>query len=632
MPVSPSTTFWVNTLTSLGIFLIASTLLLLVLAAGVRQRLNLSLTVLATSTAIVGLGLAVSSVSFWLNFRVLENGSRFGEPLFWIELAAAGFYFVGPALLTFAIAFAESSILAGNANRGIKSPRTRLSRLVIIIGYLVGLGLLPAIFSHRVLAELYMDRAEILRLKLTDLGYVASAGPILLQLLALLLFWQNRKRRGGRMLTLSISIWITGSIFVILATPPFPIASLTLGMSALITGYAVFKHRIFEPSLTSTQRLEAEVADRTAELRQVRDRLQHFHTQQHAVGQICCALSQMTTDPTSKLQQLPNLIHKHLGYQHVYLYEPDKANQSLVVRAAAGSTAETILESPHERRIGRGSLVGQVAAQRQPRVAETQGEDAVYFTGTALPGARAEMALPLLVGDRLLGVLDLQSIHLGAFSEEDLTIMTSLADQVSITLDHARRLQETQSALADLEKTHRRYWHHVPESSASGPEKASAYIYSDGGGVTETSPKAAWTPEMSQAATLGPVLSQDGDNEQASLSLPIVVRDQIIGAMQLRHKSGRKWQREEIDALGKVAERLGLALEARRLSLEAQQRSAHEHVVSKITDQMQRATDMETLMQITANELKQALGGSRVYVHLGTDSHVAPSDRGRADR
>jgi GAF domain-containing protein len=631
MPVSPSTNFWVNTLTSLGICLIASTLLLLILAVGARRRLNLSLGVLAASTAIVGLGLAVSSLSFWLNFRVLENGGGFGEPLFWMQLAAAGLYFVGPALLAFAIAFAESSILVGNASRKIKSPQTRLSRLATIIGYLIGLGLLPAIFGNRVIAELYMDRADILRLKLTDLGSVVSAGPVLLQFLALLLFWQSRKRLGGWMLTLSTGIWMAGSIFVIVARRPFPVASLTLGMSTLITGYAVFKHRIFDPALVPTQRLKAEIADRTAELQQVQNRLQHFHSRQLAVGQICRALGQIT-DPRSLLQHLPDLIHKHLGYQHVYLYEPDVANRYLVVRAAAGSTAATVLENPREQRIGRGSLVGQVAVHRQPRVAETQGEEAVFFTGTALSGARAEMAVPLMVGDRLLAVLDLQSINLGAFSDKDLAIMTTLVDQVAITLDHARRLQETQSALADLAKTQRQNWQHVPESGANGPEKASAYVYSEGGGVTEVSPKAAWTPEMSEAVTSGFVLSQDGENEQASLSLPIVVREQTIGALQLRHKSGREWQPEEIETLGKVTERLGLALEAKRLSLEAQQRSAHEQVISKITDQMQRATDMETLMQITANELKQALGGSRVYVRLGTDPHDMPTDQDRADR
>jgi len=619
--MSPSFTFWLNTLTSLGIFLAASASFLLLLGTGLRQRLNQTFVVLAVCTALLGLGSATSSVSYWLNYRVLENGSGFGNPLFWIELAAAGFYFVGPALLACAVAYAESTAPVDTTGRNIVSSQTRLSRLAAVIGFLVGLALLPAIFSHGIIDELYMDQADILRLKLSDLGYLAGAGPVLFQLLAILLFWKNRKRPGGSILTAGVAIWMTGSVSVLHVTVPFPVQSLTLAISTILTAYAVSKHRIINPSPTLTEQLEAKVAKLNRELHQARNELQRLNIQQHAIGQISREISQIT-DPTAILERLPELIHELLGYQHIYVYEPDDTNRYLVIRAAAGTDAKTVLANRHEIPIGRGSLAGQVAVNHRPQVAEAQDEEAVYFTGTALQGARAEMALPLMVGDRLYGLLDIQSIHRGAFSDEDLTIMSSLTDQVAISLENAIRFQDAYPVLVDSERSQGKHWHRASKWTVGAPEHSGAYIYTEAGGVTETSIDTAWAPEMSQAITSGLVLSNDGNNEPASLALPISARGRIIGAMQLRHKSGREWQPEEIDALSDIAERLGLALESARLFEAAQQRTARERIIREITDQMQQATDMETLMRITANQLNLALGGSGGYVRLGTEPDV----------
>ncbi len=621
--MSPSVTFWVNTLTSLGICLTASASFLLLLGMNPRRRLNQTLGVLAACTAIVGLGSAISSISYWLNDSGLENGSGFGNPLFWIELAAAGFYFVGPALLACAVAYAESTVPVGKTDQNVASSQTRLSRLAAIIGFLVGLGLLPAIFSHGIIVELYMDQANLLRLKLSDLGYVASAGPVLFQLLAILLFWKIRKRPGGSILATSTAIWMAGSIFVILVTVPLPIQSLTFATSTILTGYAVFKYRIFDPPSTLTEQLEAKVTKLNRELHQARNELQRLNIQQLAIAQISREISQIT-DTTAILERLPDLIHELLGYQHIYIYEPDETNQYLVVRAAAGTDAKKVLTNRHEIPIGRGSLAGQVAFNHRAQLAEAQDEEAVYFTGTALPGARAEMALPLMVGDRLYGLLDLQSIHRGAFSDEDLAIMSSLTDQVAIALENALRFQETSPALVDSERSQKAYFHRLSESTVGAPELSGAYVYTETEGVIETSINSAWSGEMSQAVSTGPVLTKDGNDEHASLTLPILVRDRIIGAMQLRHKSGREWQPEEVDALSDLSERLGLALESARLSETAQQRTAQERIIREITDQMQQATDMEMLMRITVNQLNQALGGSRGYVRLGTELDMRP--------
>jgi GAF domain-containing protein len=233
------------------------------------------------------------------------------------------------------------------------------------------------------------------------------------------------------------------------------------------------------------------------------------------------------------------------------------------------------------------------------------------------------LALPLLVGDRLLGVLDIQSIHFEAFSDEDLAVMASLADQVAITLDDSRLLKETKAALVELENAQHRYLRQAWKAATTGPQLASAYVYTDSGNVSATSVEAARSPEIAQAAVRGQAVISAGD--QSTLALPITLRGQVIGAIDLSLKPGRSWQPEQIEALNEISERLGMALEAARLSNETQQRVSRERFIREITDQIQRAPDMPSLMRITAEELNKTLASSRVYLWLGTENGDEPN-------
>src|SRR6185369_14459880 len=70
-----------------------------------------------------------------------------------------------------------------------------------------------------------------------------------------------------------------------------------------------------------------------------------------------------------------------------------------------------------------------------------------------LPSTHSEMALPLLAGDQVLGVLDIQSIVSNAFQEEDIEVLATLADQVSIAIQNARSFEISQELLSEAQKT-----------------------------------------------------------------------------------------------------------------------------------------------------------------------------------
>lgn len=628
MPMSPSTIFWVDTLVSLTAGLAALALLLLVMGVGLRQRLNQTFSLFAALTAFNALSAPITNIMLWLDF---------GNPHFWLELGTAMFYFVGPTLFVFAVVYVEtlSDHPAPASAPSIEPWKSNWLKGLTALTLLAGFALLPMLFSHDIISQVYLDQDSLCRWELTQLGYVVAMGPFLFEALALLVFWQHRHQLGGTALVVSSAILLVGGLVGGLVRIPFPTVSLSSAISIAVMGYAVVSHQIFNPLRASTERLESEVAQRTHELQQARDKLQRLNDQRRTIAEISQEIAQAAT-PTDMLARLVELLHNRLGHPHVYFYQPDESRHYLVVQAAAGTTARTVLNKGDRLQIGGRSLAGQVATQHRPRIAESRGEDSVYFGETALPSARAEMALPILAGGQLLGVLDFQNIHWGAFSDEDLSVLMSLTRLVGATLYNARLLQETEAALAEVERVQRQYLRRAWRSVVGGPKDVPAYVYTDDDGVTTTSPSAVWSPAINQAVTTGrasiPASDQSApsaepakDDQAApsqTVALPITLRGQVIGALQLRHKTGRTWQPDDIKALGEVAERLGLALETARLSEETQRHGARESLIREITDQIQGATDLESLLRITAEELNKVLGASYTYVRMGTQEEL----------
>ncbi len=150
-------------------------------------------------------------------------------------------------------------------------------------------------------------------------------------------------------------------------------------------------------------------------------------------------------DPEALLAEIIGDIERIFGYKNVCIFLTDPSGNKLVM--AAGSRGMTISTGPI--RVGDISIVGQVAGLGVPVLTNN------VSTSQLKPLAgyvRSEMAVPLLVHDRVVGVLDLFSERPAAFDESDLRILTALGNQLSIALENARLIQETMANARELER------------------------------------------------------------------------------------------------------------------------------------------------------------------------------------
>jgi HAMP domain-containing protein len=151
------------------------------------------------------------------------------------------------------------------------------------------------------------------------------------------------------------------------------------------------------------------------------------------------------------LRRAVDLIRDRFGYYHVSVFLLDEAGQFAVLRESTGEVGAKLKARGHRLGVGSSSLIGWVTENKKPRVALDVGGDEVYFQNELLPDTRSEAALPLRVGERVIGALDVQSRTLNAFNQADIEVLQVLADQLAVAIENGR-LFARQERVAQLEQ------------------------------------------------------------------------------------------------------------------------------------------------------------------------------------
>lgn len=163
-------------------------------------------------------------------------------------------------------------------------------------------------------------------------------------------------------------------------------------------------------------------------------------------------------DQETMLSQAVELIRDRFGFYHVQIFLIDEVKQHAVLYKSTGKVGQKLLALGHKLAIGSQSVIGQVTYQhRSIVVRDTDAPDAstLHRRNEFLPETRAELAIPLQVGDTLIGALDVQSTSPNAFSTEDIAVLETLAAQLAIAIQNARAFkeqQETAERLKEIDK------------------------------------------------------------------------------------------------------------------------------------------------------------------------------------
>jgi GAF domain-containing protein len=290
------------------------------------------------------------------------------------------------------------------------------------------------------------------------------------------------------------------------------------------------------------------------------------------------------------LKRVVTLITQEFGYYYSAIYLVDNSGQWCDLKAATGEAGRVLRESKHQVEITSTNIIGKSVRTRQAQVSLDTVQKANRKNNPLLPYTRSEISLPLLVGDQILGALDVHSTQDTAFNEQDIETLQNMANQVAISLDNARLFQETRQRLNELRNIQKQYLREAWIDN-NLPQGGISLAIGDGSGV----------------------------NEENLVEFPITLRDQIIGQLLLGGEESLS--AEDKNWVQAVATQTALALENARLLEESQSAAMREKFVAEITNKIWTSTSVDGVLQTTVRELGQILDATEATIEINVDEN-----------
>lgn len=362
-------------------------------------------------------------------------------------------------------------------------------------------------------------------------------------------------------------------------------------------------------SLRRAQQNEREVRELATTLeKRVAERTQALETSAEVSRRLSTIL-----DPDQLVLEVVEQVKAAYNYYHAHIYLLDEGNQTLVMVGGTGEAGKTLLEKGHTIPVGRG-IVGRVAQFKQGLLVPDTAREKDWLPNPLLPDTKAEVAVPIVLGDELLGVLDVQDNVTDQVYAADVEILQAIANQVAVALQNARRYEEARrlfeggQALAAA-KDHQTILdafmiYGVPQAdrgallvahtSELGELRSLEYAaaYSNQDDMSQPLPVGArfapnQVPFWSSLQNNQPLIVTDVNQEatgftpeladllrlfevQAMISLPLVLAGDVVGALLFGYAQPRSFSEQELQPLQTLTNQIAVLLQNQRLLAETQ--------------------------------------------------------------
>jgi GAF domain-containing protein len=314
-------------------------------------------------------------------------------------------------------------------------------------------------------------------------------------------------------------------------------------------------------------------------------------------------------DTEQLLHEAVNLIVKRFNFYYAAVFTPDDSGRYAVLREATGEAGRTLKQVKHQLEVGGQSMVGTAMSTRVSRIALDVGKEAIRFANPLLPLTRSEIALPLVAGNHVLGVLDVQSEQPAAFDEANAEVLQAMANQIAVALLNAESFRRTKQQTDTLGLLNRLSHELAAAPSLEIISRVTASALTELVGpsrlliaLRSADPSLLAMQEFSlnNQPSLGPVqmlpsthsiigqvlkngrtnyvpdlsrnLEQYPDSDiftrlalQACVTIPLQVSEHILGTFSIGQAQSNAFSAEQLGELEQVAAQLAVAVENRQL-------------------------------------------------------------------
>ncbi|MCJ7432700.1 MAG: GAF domain-containing protein, partial [Anaerolineales bacterium] len=348
-----------------------------------------------------------------------------------------------------------------------------------------------------------------------------------------------------------------------------------------------------------------------------------------------------------------NLIRDRFSFYHASVFLLDLPGEFAAIRESTGEAGTQLKRNGYKIAVGSKSIIGYVASHGESLIVNDTAKDATFLPNALLPDTRAEATIPLKIGERILGILDVQSVIPFSFTEDNLRSLQILADQLAIAVVNAELFAETQEHLSQ-----HRLLHHITTATASGStleealdsavnglqvslggdrvsilltdkdkrhlEVKASIGYSEdmikqitqiGTGVT------GWVGAHRRSLRLDNVREdaryiQLSANTRSELAVPLIYRNELLGVLNVESEQLNAYTESDEEMLGTLGGSLAAIIANAQLLEQIRHQVERERLLFEVTNKIRRSSDIQTILTTTASELSRVVGARHTQIKI----------------
>jgi GAF domain-containing protein/HAMP domain-containing protein len=336
--------------------------------------------------------------------------------------------------------------------------------------------------------------------------------------------------------------------------------------------------------------LEDRIRDRTLDL-------ENRSTQLKLAGQIARDISR-SSDLDELLTKAALLIRDRFNYYHVGIFLLDDRGEFAILKSAAGEAGLELLEQGYRQQVHLSSMIGSAVADGITRVAHKQDLEKKLFDNPLLPATQTEAVIPLIIGDRITGALDLHSVREEDFDNDTVEVLQTMVDQIAVAIENMHLIGEMQETVRKLESAYGQYTVGTWQSFVQRTRRLRGLRYRG----LQSEPPSGLTKEAVEAQKLHKTvlgekrIDTGSQTMRNTLAIPMRLRGQTLGVVNVEFEGYRPTP-ETIAFYEEVTERLALALDNVRLIEETNLRSEQLKLLQEITAAAASHVNLENLFE-----------------------------------
>lgn len=367
-------------------------------------------------------------------------------------------------------------------------------------------------------------------------------------------------------------------------------------------------------------RLSRQVQREVEERRQLERRVEQSVARRERQMQLSAQLSRdivTAADLNELYERVVLQLKEQFGFYHVQLLRYEPAVDALVLIAGYGKVGRQMRAAGHRLPVGAG-LIGKAAAQSQAILRPVVAGDPDWRPNPLLPNTKAELAVPIVLGDEVLGVLDVQSDVEGGLSADDLLVLEGLSGQIAIAIESTRLRQEMADRLQELSRLQRvmsrEGWQTFRAQLESRPK---GYRFSHASVEPVAGPEMPGGQRGEAAAA-----KQDTVDTGHVVTTPMTVRGQIIGSLGIQDDPEHPLSREDRELIESISVQVAEALESARLLEQTQKHAIEMEAVAQVSAAASTILDAHKLLSMVAALTKERFDLYHVAVFILNDAEM----------